>query len=314
VCAKVCQQSYRKKKEREPRIKVGVKTWEMVGGKKTTDDMVQGAHDVANVVPLYRGLAAVNNGKSIGEVANEVANPYSQLEASTNVARKAGGDKIPGVAQTLQLAHAQSPFGKEIFQSANSKEVTGIAKVCAEVCQQSYKGDRTPIEVDDEETWEVVEDNTETNCIAYSCGGELIVGIKGTDPKEVLDIAADIHMFCRTRDSTARFKEADDFINSTMRNGSKWTKIYLTGHSLGGSIVYDSFYKFKKCYQCHMFNPYFKGENDSDDRKVFLHRTLGDLFSNSWPTNEAITVKTYECPGDPMTSHNKIGGGTTIGA
>jgi len=273
-----------------------------------TNSLEQLAHDAANMSPIYRAAAAINRGEDVGEVLNEGLNPLNQLDANVNATRTFGGDKVPLVSQALQATHTAVREAKDATERANSKAATGIALVCSEVCRQSYKKEPTnPIKVhDSNKCWKLL-DYRKTNCIAYSCGGNLIVGIKGTNAEKHSDIAANIAMVLRMNDATGRFTEADNFINSTVRNGSKWKKIYLTGHSLGGSIVYDSFSNSTECTECHMFNPYFKGANDCNGRKVFLHRTLGDPVSNSWPTVAGVTVKTYKWP-DDNNCHMTIGG------
>lgn len=273
------------------------------------DSIEQLGHDVANMNPAYRALAAVNRGEDVGEVLNEGLNPLNQADANLNATRNFGGDKVPIVSQALQATHAAVRETKDALrvERANSKTVTGIALVCAEVCRQSYnkKEPENPMKVDDS-NWKLL-DHIKPNCIAYSCGGNLIVGIKGTNFEKNQDILANIAMALRVNDFAGRFTEADNFINSTVGNGSKWKKIYLTGHSLGGSIVYDSFSNSTECTECHMFNPYFNGANDCNGRKVFLHRTLGDPVSNNWPTVAGVTVKTYKWP-DDNDFHMTIGG------
>lgn len=261
-------------------------------------------HDAANLIPVYRAGAAVANGKGVSEVINQSINPLNQYDANLNSLRNVGGDKVPYVSQALQYQHTlvRTLNAAAGLESANSKSVTGIAFVCKEVCKATYKkGPQEDLEVKNK-CWKLLD--SKPNCRAYRCGDDLIVGIKGTDPKKGQDIAADIDMVLRMNDGTGRFFEAHKFIISIMKKERKWKKIYLTGHSLGGSIVYDSFSKLKECTECHMFNPYFNGAKDCNGRKVFLHHTLGDPVSSSWPTNEGITVKTYEKPsGDPVKCH-----------
>ena len=126
--------------------------------------------------------------------------------------------------------------------------------------------------------------------------GHSVISVKGTDPKNMMDLTSDIHLAVGRLSGDAQLKHRRHDIKKiySKTEGDK----YLTGHSLGGSIaskvLADSPSIRRETTEAHLFNtgstkafskelskPLDKEAKQELKNKVVQHRVKTDLISNS---------------------------------
>ena len=108
--------------------------------------------------------------------------------------------------------------------------------------------------------------------------GDAVIGYRGTDPSNIEDLAADLHIASGSR-SHKRFREAEDLAKSTM-NKYKGKKVRVTGHSLGGTQALHV--NDKLGLEASVYNPGASAvgnEKPIKNKNVKVTRHAGDLVS-----------------------------------
>jgi hypothetical protein len=121
------------------------------------------------------------------------------------------------------------------------------------------------------------------------------ISVKGTDPYNPKDLASDLMLSLGLQKSNPQFKERKNQIKNIMRNDPH-KNYYLTGHSLGSSIVLQSMVSSpsirnitKKAYLFNqgstpLFETMLKPNRDVEDilnKKIESHKHANDLISKT---------------------------------
>jgi hypothetical protein len=147
-----------------------------------------------------------------------------------------------------------------------------------------------------------------------------VISVKGTDIKNHKDIISDVKLGLGMSKYDNQFKSRRNKIKDILKENKEDT--YLTGHSLGASIITSSMSKSKSIRDnvkgVHNFNtgysPMFNKELqknlNTDDKKILNkkithHHIKTDIISKSLTDNAVGKVKEYEKVSDnPITNHS----------
>ena len=150
--------------------------------------------------------------------------------------------------------------------------------------------------------------------------GHNVISVKGTDIKNHKDIISDIKLGLGLSKYDNQFKSRRNSIKNIMKSNKGDT--YLTGHSLGSSIITSSMSKSKSIRdnvkEAHGFNTgyssIFNKELQSgmkpEDKKILKkklthHHIKGDIISKSLTDDAVGNVKQYESVSkNPIKNHS----------
>ena len=151
--------------------------------------------------------------------------------------------------------------------------------------------------------------------------GYNVISVKGTDVKQKKDLISDIKLGLGFSNSDKQFKKRRNNIKDIIKTNEGDN--YLTGHSLGASVVTSAMVKSKSIRdnikKADVFNTgYTKSFHDelsggltkSDKKelknKLTHHKTKGDVISNALINQSIGEVKTYkqESKTNPLANHS----------
>jgi len=139
--------------------------------------------------------------------------------------------------------------------------------------------------------------------------GHNVISVKGTNIKNYKDIMSDISLGLGLSKYDSQFKSRRNKIKDILRE-NKGQENYLTGHSLGSSILTSSMVKSKSIRdnikEAHGFNTGYSGlfnkelqkGLEGDEKKILKkklthHHTKGDILSHSLTDDAVGEVKIY---------------------
>ena len=103
-----------------------------------------------------------------------------------------------------------------------------------------------------------------------------ILSFKGTDPKNMRDVGTDILLGAEMKSLSTRFQHAEDITNILVKKYGKH-KVFVTGHSLGGSQAMHVSNKFG--VHAEAYNPFVQwsdAETKASYRHAVVHWNVGD--------------------------------------
>lgn len=148
-------------------------------------------------------------------------------------------------------------------------------------------------------------------------GNQRVISVKGTDPKSKSDLLSDIQLALGLHKSNIQFRQRKNEIKNIMRRDPD-KEYYLTGHSLGGSILTNALASspsilrnVKKAYTFNVgTSPVFeaslkpKKENVTMlHEKIEHHKTKQDIISAT-PSTYGETIFRKQKSRNPFTSHS----------
>ena len=151
--------------------------------------------------------------------------------------------------------------------------------------------------------------------------GFKVISVKGTDIKNHKDIISDVKLGLGMSKYDNQFKSRRNKIKDILKE-NKGQDSYLTGHSLGASIITSSMSKSKSIRDnvkgvhnfntgySAMFNKELKKDLNTEDKKILNkkithHHRTDDIISKSLTDDAVGKVKQYEKVSDnPITNHS----------
>lgn len=148
-------------------------------------------------------------------------------------------------------------------------------------------------------------------------GNQRVISVKGTDPKNKSDLLSDLQLALGLHKSNIQFRQRKNEIKNIIRREPN-KEYYLTGHSLGGSIITNALASspsiLRNIKQAYTFNtgssPAFEAmlkprkENETMfHEKIQHHKTKSDLISAT-PASYGETFFHKQKSRNPLTSHS----------
>lgn len=88
--------------------------------------------------------------------------------------------------------------------------------------------------------------------LAYANTSTCIIGFRGTKVTDIQDIVSDVHVLLDSLDQSERMRHAKAFVQHVLQT-TKSKNVYVTGHSLGGTIAFTIGKEFH--FPSVVFNP-----------------------------------------------------------
>lgn len=148
-------------------------------------------------------------------------------------------------------------------------------------------------------------------------GNQRVISIKGTDPKNKSDLLSDVQLALGLHKSNIQFRQRKNEIKNIMRRDPD-KEYYLTGHSLGGSVITNALASspsiLRNVKKAYTFNsgssPAFeamlkpKKENVTMlHEKIEHHKTKADVISAT-PSTYGETIFRKQKSRNPFTAHS----------
>lgn len=148
-------------------------------------------------------------------------------------------------------------------------------------------------------------------------GNQSIISVKGTDPKSKSDILSDLQLALGLHKSNIQFRQRKNEIKNIMRRNPE-REYYLSGHSLGGSIIENALASspsiLRNVKKAYTFNtgstPAFqamhkpKKENVTMlNEKLHHYKTKADVISAT-PSRFGDTYYVKQKSRNPLTAHS----------
>ena len=148
-------------------------------------------------------------------------------------------------------------------------------------------------------------------------GNQSIISVKGTHPTNKSDLLSDLQLALGLHKSNIQFRERKNEIKNIMRRNPE-REYYLTGHSLGGSIITNALASspsiLRNVKKAYTFNsggtPAFemmlkpRKENVTMvNEKLEHHKTKADVISST-PSSYGETIFHKQKSRNPLTSHS----------
>ena len=148
-------------------------------------------------------------------------------------------------------------------------------------------------------------------------GNKRIISVKGTDPKSKSDLLSDFQLALGLHKSNIQFRQRKNEIKNIIRREPE-KEYYLTGHSLGGSVITNALASspsiLRNVKKAYTFNsgssPAFeamlkpKKENITMlNEKIEHHKTKQDIISDT-PSTYGETIFRKQKSRNPFTAHS----------
>ena len=148
-------------------------------------------------------------------------------------------------------------------------------------------------------------------------GNKRIISVKGTDPKSKSDLLSDFQLAVGLHKSNIQFRQRKNEIKNIMRRDPD-KEYYLTGHSLGGSVITNALASspsiLRNVKKAYTFNsggtPAFEAmlkprkENiTAINEKLEHHKTKADVISST-PSRFGETIFRKQKSRNPLTAHS----------
>jgi len=148
-------------------------------------------------------------------------------------------------------------------------------------------------------------------------GNQRVISVKGTDPTSKSDILSDLQLALGLHKSNIQFRQRKNEIKNIMRRDPD-KEYFLTGHSLGGSIITNALTSSpsilrntKKAYTFNSggtsaFEAMLKPRKENETmvhEKLEHHKTKADVISAT-PASYGETIFHKQKSRNPLTSHS----------
>lgn len=148
-------------------------------------------------------------------------------------------------------------------------------------------------------------------------GNQRIISVKGTNPTSKSDLLSDLQLAVGLHKSNIQFRERKNEIKNIMRRDPD-KEYYLTGHSLGGSVITNALASspsiLRNVKKAYTFNsggtPAFelslkpRKENiTAINEKLEHHKTKADVISST-PSRFGETIFRKQKSRNPLTAHS----------